>query len=419
MVRLILAVIILLILLFAFLNLKDSRNTFKRGGQAFPLTIDSTDDARGLGYTGQKKLAQDSKGNLYLTYRKKFNGKHEIYVAKIAKNNGKWEAKTNSEPVSKVLGETDQRVPSIVIDKNDRIHLVWYGADQKEKNGDRQIKYASSSDYGESWSKWQNISYVEGYRDERLWQEHPDIATVNNNLYVVWEGKDKEHKNQQIKLSKSGNQGQTWTRWANILPTERTQSRPTIVADLRGNLHIFMYSAGNGDNQQIWHTTSADGTVFNAWENVSQTGLDSRHATAIVDNWNRIIVVWRSALGEESAFLEYSVYEGSKWSSPAKIADSSNNQFFPTIGRDINNNIYVSWFETEAESNIPNDNPTGGKIYTSILFSEKNTFSQKRTEEYLSNALYPSFLPQNGTLGNFLAYLKEGEKFNIELAFFD
>jgi len=180
-----------------------------------------------------------------------------------------------------------------------------------------------------------------------------------------------------------------------------------------------MYSAGNGDNQQIWHTTSADGTVFNAWENVSQTGLDSRHATAIVDNWNRIIVVWRSALGEESAFLEYSVYEGSKWSSPAKIADSSNNQFFPTIGRDINNNIYVSWFETEAESNIPNDNPTGGKIYTSILFSEKNTFSQKRTEEYLSNALYPSFLPQNGTLGNFLAYLKEGEKFNIELAFFD
>jgi len=158
--------------------------------------------------------------------------------------------------------------------------------------------------------------------------------------------------------------------------------------------------------------------VFKAWENVSQTGLDSRHATAIVDNRNRLIVIWRSAIGGDNAFLEYSIYEGSKWSSPAKIADSSNNQFFPTIGRDINNNIYISWFETEAESNIPNDNPTGGKIYISIL-STNNTFSKKTTEDFLNKALYPNFLPQNRTLGNFLAYLKEGKKLNIEIAFFD
>ena len=46
----------------------------------------STDDNKGLGYTGQNKIAIDSKGNIYFVYREKVEGKYEIFITKIDKN---------------------------------------------------------------------------------------------------------------------------------------------------------------------------------------------------------------------------------------------------------------------------------------------------------------------------------------------
>src|SRR5439155_21717346 len=106
--------------------------------------VDQISDPKGLGYSGQRKMAIDSAGNTYIAYRKPAPAltESEIYVA-VSKDNGKTWTDLGGGPVAivnappLVSGTTqgggtgmDQRVPSIAIDSKNHIHVVWYGRDQ-------------------------------------------------------------------------------------------------------------------------------------------------------------------------------------------------------------------------------------------------------------------------------------------------
>ena len=157
----------------------------------------STDDNKGLGYTGQNKIAIDSKGNIYFVYREKVEGKYEIFITKIDKNKNL----VFNKPVTDI--KSTQRVPSMTIDYRDNIHIVWYGIDINQENLGRQIKYIKSANGGETWTNPINIGPVTGYKQEDYWQEHPQISSFEKNLFIVWEGKDENNQNQQIKTKQS------------------------------------------------------------------------------------------------------------------------------------------------------------------------------------------------------------------------
>ena len=294
-----------------------------------------TDDEKGLGYTGQNKIAIDSKGNTYITYRQKQNGKYEIFVAKFDKNN---EAIFNKQ-ITEI--KSAQRVSSIAIDYRDTIHIVWYGIDSIEELLGRQIKYSHSSDGGETFSKPLNIGPVEGYKSEDYWQEHPQISTYKNNLFIVWEGKDTNNENQQIKFASSANSGKTWSTWRNIYPTAgNAQSRPSIVVDSTQNLHLFFYSNFGEESPQIKYSSSdnAGKTWTNPVKisnNSNESKNDSRHVSAAYLK-DKIIAVWREGPKDNDqgpSQIYYSILDitKGKWTEAQKVAKSSNYQFFPAI----------------------------------------------------------------------------------------
>jgi len=380
------------------------------------IVIDTTEDERALGYSGQKKMAQDLQGNLYIGYRKKFNQIYQVYVAKVIKERtGTWQVTHTDQPISSITNKTNQRVPSLVVDTDNNIHLVWYGADSKEREGDRQIKYSRSQNGGQIWSKAINISYVEGFKDQSLWQEHPDIAvTKNGKIYVVWEGKDMENQNQQIKLSSSEDGGNTWSKWINIQPSSNdSQSRPTILEDHKGRLHVFMYSAFNQPYQQIWHSFSDDGIKWSQWENISQNNFDSRHVSAAVTNQNQIIAVWRSPdqdKGKSQIFISLS--QGDKWSKPKLVSPSGSYQFFPSVGSDLSDNVYITWMESNKRADFPNENPSEGQILIRVL----NRLNEKIFQNKIAdNAMYPSVVNNQTTQQTFLTYLLEDGDYQIRL----
>ncbi|KKR80392.1 MAG: hypothetical protein UU26_C0018G0002 [Candidatus Daviesbacteria bacterium GW2011_GWC1_40_9] len=75
------------------------------------IVIDTTEDERALGYSGQKKMAQDLQGNLYIGYRKKFNQIYQVYVAKVIKERtGTWQVTHTDQPISSITNKTNQRV---------------------------------------------------------------------------------------------------------------------------------------------------------------------------------------------------------------------------------------------------------------------------------------------------------------------
>lgn len=354
------------------------------------ILIDTSEDFRALGFSGQNKLSKDSNGNIFATFRKEVNDYYEIFVTKLSKNTqGKYES-DKSINVSRLGNRVNQRVPSIAIDSKDNIHLVWYGADNPKREGDRQIKYIKSTDSGKNWSKALNLSYVEGYNKQNLWQEHPDIlAGSNDQLFVVWEGKDKTTKNQQIKFSKSKD-GISWTEWKNIKGSSLSQSRPNIIQDKNSKLYVFMYSGQNSKESQIWYSTSSDlGESWSDWTNISNSDGDSRHVEAVVDEGSNIHAVWRQYNSSKKLTqILYSRFEGGSWSPPQVVADSPSFQFFPQIGTNKEAQVFITFLETDKKSDFPQDDPKEGRSFVSFL-EKNNTFSKKLIAD---NSFYPNII---------------------------
>jgi hypothetical protein len=393
------------------------------------ILIDTTQDIKALGYTGQRKVVSDKLGNFYTAYRKKYNGNYEIFVAKLSKKESSWKVSGNNVPVSVIGLKNDQRVPSIAIDSSDALHVVWYGSDDPKNSDNRQIKYSRSLDHGETWLTWRNISFVDGYaKDFSLWQEHPSIISGKNGfLFAVWEGKDAENEKQQIKLSRSSDGGDTWTTWKNVVVTpENTQSRPSIIQDSKGKLYITMYSSHGNENdmQQIMYTSSLDdGDTWDNWNTVSDVKFDSRHASASVDKKDNLHIIWRAPISENSAtgIMQLKIAPDGKKSEIKTIASSQNYQFFPTVSIDRSGRIFASWMETNMRSEFPKEDPLQGNAI--IYHTDKKgefTFLDKK----LPGGLYPNFPSEIPNSRLILLYeapknTGSGNEFEIRAQFFD
>lgn len=410
---LLLFALMIIIGIFMFINQRPKNKEGPSGKFVISsaLNVDSTEDARALGYTGQKKVVKNSKGDIFVGYRKKFNGFYEAVVAKVAKGrDGSWNVSNTDKPISQVGNQSNQRVPSIAIDNKDVIHVVWYGADSEKDENNRQVKYSNSKDFGETWSPWINLSVVDGFDGENLWQEHPDILTTKDGkLYVVWEGKDSENKNQQIKLSVSSDGGNSWSKWVNINPTTNaSHSRPTIIEDTSGRLHIFMYSSRSTNVQQIWHSFSDNGTVWSEWTNISRNYLDSRHISVAAGKDNKIYVAWRSGNEREKTSIHYSMFNGENWSQPLLIHESSSYQFFPEIGVDKSGNIFVTWMESMQASDFPNENPQKSQAVVAIIKSTNSSPIEVASIQE-ANVLYPHLLKNSQNQNNTELIYSAGE----------
>lgn len=360
------------------------------------LVVDKIEDVKGLGYSGQRKVAMSEDGTIFLAYRKKYQNKYEIFVARAVLEKSGWKISGTDNPISAVGKGVDQRVPSIAIDTRGNIHAVWYGADSSKKINNRQIKYSRSEDGGATWSAWANIALVDGYDGEDYWQEHPNIlAGVNGELFVVWEGKDKDNGDQQIKFSKSYDGGKTWVAWKNIqLTAKKTQSRPTLVQDKNGRLYLFMYSSfgNNNDRQQIQYIWSdSQGESWSPWQSISDPDYDSRHATAAVDSGGAVHVAWRAQKADVPSQIMYRSLKNGSWSAITPVAVSERFQFFPSIGIGASGKIRVSWMESEKVSSLPNEDPSDGWVFMADLKS--GLFSAPEEISTGSINLYPQ-LPE-------------------------
>lgn len=372
---------------------------------AAPTLVDQTQQSKSMGYTDSRKLVRDRAGNLYVAYRKKFKLQDEtayhIFVA-TSRNNGRtWQVLNNNRPIEEV-GDFNQRVPSIAIDRQDRLHVVWYGPDAAGAGSEEnQIKYAYSADSGASWSAWRNIAPVAGYGGEERWQEHPTIFVSDaqggdaQTLYVVWEGRDElSNRAAQIKLTQSHDGGQTWSPWLNLAPTNYNRSRPALVA--KGDtLYTFAYGS-RGGIQQILCTISTDGgKAWSPWRQVAASMQDQRHVSAAIDQQGVVHIVWRQppfqATQEEgrNSQIYYASFDGQTWSAPTRVgAHGDSAQTYPSIAVDGERTVWITWLETSDPYDFPNDAPTTGAVY--YVAKNDQGWSQPILFGAGGNNLYPS-----------------------------
>ena len=378
-------------------------------GHSAPVVVDTTEDDSALGFPDSRKLAVDSQGHLYLAYRKHFKllrtTRFHVFVAKSIDGGATWRVTNGGRPIEDV-GDFVQRVPSIAIDANDVIHVVWYGTDAQFNGAhERQIKYVQSADSGASWSDWRNIGPVMGYEDDSLWQEHPTIQIdQQNQLYVVWQGRDANHEQKsQIKWSRSTDGGASWADWRNIrADPARSFSRPVLLLGPQGQLFALAYADGQEGMRIFWTRSDDGGATWRAWSLVAPGQRDQRHFSAAMDQQGRVHLAWRQVAAEENApgvtsiyyaFLDTGIRDEEGWSKPVLVAPMPGSalplyQYFPTLMVDVEQRVWLAWLETAAPSGYPQEKPLTGAIRYTVSVQSKWRAPQTISD---GAALYPSF----------------------------
>ncbi|MBX3015019.1 MAG: exo-alpha-sialidase [Caldilineaceae bacterium] len=346
------------------------------------VAVDSTEDYKALGYSDSRKIVRDEAGNLYIAYRKKFNGQYRIFIAKSTDQGRSWTILNNQQPIENI-GPYTQRVPSLAIGRSEKedanfLHVVWYGNDSANPGNQRQIHYLRLTTDGQPSNDGCCVTtfVIDGYQGENLWQEHPTLYVNGSNVYLVWEGRDATNRVAKIKFVRSTDFGRQWTKPLNLQPTTAGHfSRPALAVTYAGDkrqLYVVAYGTNNGLSQVYWSRSLDNGNTWATWQPIAAANVDQRHLSIARDKAGNLHIVWRQLTSDlKRSVLRYRVYNptlnkgAGNWVSAATTIASPSGQclFFPSIALDSQDRLWVAWTQSKTCSSLPNDDPTDGQIF--------------------------------------------------------
>ena len=145
-------------------------------------------------------------------------------------------------------------------DASGTLHLAWHGREGSQY----QVRYATSSDDGMTWSVPQVVfaSTAETY--------HPSLAVDDTNVYVVFPSKEGATLFQTFLTNKSLS-GETWSPSVPLTDSSYDAVRPHFYVDpSNGSLHLVATSLDN--TPYVYYTASGDGgATWGAVQSVDPT----------------------------------------------------------------------------------------------------------------------------------------------------
>jgi len=227
----------------------------------------------------------------------------------------------------------DSKDPSVAIDSNNHIHIVWWD----ETPGISEIYYKRSIDGGTTWGAVKRLTWTSG------WSYYPTIAIdSSDHIHVVWE--DYAPGNAEIYHKKSTDGGTTWSANKRLTWTSDNSYVPVIAIDSSDTLHVVWYDE-TSDNSEIYYKNSTDGgTTWSTTQRLTWTSDFSYDPVMAIDSSDTLHVVWEDYLpGNDQLYYRRSADGGSTWSTAKRITWTSSECWWPALAIDANDHIHTIW----------------------------------------------------------------------------
>ena len=127
------------------------------------------------------------------------------------------------------------------------LFVVWQG---NNKEGQFDIFLSKSSDGGITFSQPINLS------NDPSDSIDPQLATVQNNLFVIWN--DNSSKNNNVMIKKSSDGGITFSKPINLSNSTNADSINPQLASTANELFVVWQEDLSGNNQIYFTTVYAD-----------------------------------------------------------------------------------------------------------------------------------------------------------------
>ena len=294
---------------------------------------DDTNDAD----QNNPSIAVDRNGTVYAVWEDKRKGDWDIYFAKSEDEGLTWtdpNIRINNDGSNK-----SQSLPAIAVDSKGNTYIVW----QDERNGDSDIYFTKSEDYGDTWTD-PNVKISNGSGS----QGDPAIALdLEGVIYVVWE--DTRYGNLDIFFTKSEDNGSTWMAENKMVNGGEgsTQYNPTIAVDSSGTIYVAWEDLVNYDVVCAKSTDGGETWTLGLRVNDVITNFQGNPSIAAGSAGN-VYLAW-----QDNRNIDYDIYfaksddGGGNWSSPnIKINDAgTGHQQCPAIAVSPTGTIYATWHD--------------------------------------------------------------------------
>ncbi len=200
-------------------------------------------DTPGAATSAYPQLICDSNGRVYVTWLDGRNGASDIYFNYSSDYGATWQF-TDLRLDTDTAGAAESGYPEVSSAPYGHVYVTWYDG----RNGERDIYFNYSSDYGATWQP----------TDIRLDTDMPGAAqsyipqissNPNGLVYVTWQ--DNRNGLDDVYFNYSSDYGATWQPTDFRLDTDSSGAAdswwPQISSDSSGNAYIAWQDNRNGD----------------------------------------------------------------------------------------------------------------------------------------------------------------------------
>jgi hypothetical protein len=276
--------------------------------------------------SGNPQIAADSSGNISVVWENDDVTNGVLFTHST-------DGTTFSAPVNLATNPSGSFGPQIAVGADGSINVAW----EDDFNFQSDISFSRSTDKGATFSTPKNLSSNAGNSFVA------EVAVdVSGNIYVVW--MDNTPGNYAILLSRSADQGATFSSPKNLSNSPGDSGNPQVGVDANGGTYVvWQQNVPPASNKDIFFTRSSDGVNFTAPLNVSNNAGNSINPWIVVDAAAGINVGWSdSTPGRANIFFARSVDAGATFATQ-NLSNDSGSSSDSQLAADKNGNLNVVW----------------------------------------------------------------------------
>jgi hypothetical protein len=280
---------------------------------------------------------------VYVLWSDDTTGNGDIYFRRSVDNGTSFRTTENLSVNSTALSSRPQ-----IFAVGSNVYLAW----TEPAAGNNEIFFRHSNDNGVSFGGGRPISKTPSVDGE--YALFPRIASIGSNVYVVWQ--DKVSENYEIFLRESNDGGGRFSGIKNLSRNNTGDSVSPSIASLGNNVYVVWTDYNPGKSEIFLRASNDNASTFGGIKNISWSNGDSYDPKIALGGDSSLYVSW-----EDSSFREFTfdlIFRASDNS-----ADTFQNKV--NVGRYVGeiadhsqiagsgNNVFVVWSEAPRYSYPP------------------------------------------------------------------